>query len=252
MYKHTLRTKQHINKTTPSLPKTISRWQVADVMKINVDSTIFKEMLATLDTREDHCDMEKPQEAFLAKKGEVKYWLHDSEAFTKLKEYEGNSTNTGKSKSGVLKSKSKKSDQMQAIQSAFPLHDTLINVTQDASTLVGNYSFAYENFLCLNLNVCSSSCGHFFKDCKMVLAPFPKVLALPSLEAWKSGNLTQVFEKASKDLQNVKAGIERLVSHEPANITQDLVDEAKQILLCCKQHKEGLQKTLHKAKVLLE
>ena len=63
------------------------------------------------------------------------------------------------------------------------------------------------------------------------------------------GNLTQVFEKASKDLQT---GIEKLVSLEPAKITQNLVDEAKQILLCCKQHKEGLQKTLGKAKVLLE
>ena len=30
--------------------------------------------------------MKKTQEVFLAKKGEVKYWLHDSEAFTKLKE----------------------------------------------------------------------------------------------------------------------------------------------------------------------
>ena len=66
------------------------------------------------------------------------------------------------------------------------------------------------------------------------------------------GNLTQVFEKASKDLQNFQTGIEKLVSLEPAKITQDFVDEAKQILLCCKQRKEGLQKTLNKAKVLLE
>ena len=143
-------------------------------MKMNVDSTIFKEMLATLDASEDHWDMEKPQEAFLAKKGEVKHWLHDHEAFTKMKEYEGDSTNTGKSKSGVLKSK--KNDQMQAIQSAFPLHDTLINVTQDASTLVGNYSFAYVFFLCLNLNICSSNCGHFFKDCKWFWHHSPRYL----------------------------------------------------------------------------
>ena len=118
--------------------------------------------------------MEKPQGAFLAKKGEVKYWLHDHEAFTKMKEYEGDSTNTGNSKSGVLKSK--KNDQMQAIQSAFPLRDTLINVTQDASTLVGNYSFAYVFFLCLNLNVCSSNCGHFFKDCKWFWPHSPRYL----------------------------------------------------------------------------
>ena len=144
IFLHTLKTKQHINKTTPSLPKTISRWQVADVMKMNVDSAIFKEMLATLDSSEDHWDMEKPQEAFLAKKGEVKYWLHDNEAFTKLKEYEADSTNSGKSKQGVLKSK--KSEQIQAIQSAFPLHDTLINVINDTNALIGIYTFAYVFF----------------------------------------------------------------------------------------------------------
>ena len=38
-----------------------------------------------------------------------------------------------------------------------------------------------------------------------------------------------MFEKASKDLQNFKTGVEKLVSLEPAKITQDLVDEAKQI-----------------------
>ena len=48
-------------------------------MKMNVEATIFKEMLATLDSSEDHWDMEKPQEAFLAKRGEVKYWLNDKE-----------------------------------------------------------------------------------------------------------------------------------------------------------------------------
>ena len=74
-------------------------------MKMNVKSTIFKEMLATLDTSEDHSNMEKAQEFFLAKKGEVKYWLHDNEALTKLKECEADSTNTGKSKQGVLKNK---------------------------------------------------------------------------------------------------------------------------------------------------
>ena len=38
---------------------------------MNVESTIFKEMLATLDASEDHWDMEKRQEAFLAKKSQV-------------------------------------------------------------------------------------------------------------------------------------------------------------------------------------
>ena len=44
--------------------------------------------------------------------------------------------NTGKSKQGVLKNK--KSETIPAIQDAFPLHDSLMNVSQDASTVMGN------------------------------------------------------------------------------------------------------------------
>ena len=135
MFSPTLCTKQETNKTTyNTLPKTICRWQVADVMKVNVESPIFKEMLATLDSSEDHWDMEKPQEAFLAKRGEVKYFLHDSECFSKLKEFEADTENTGKSKL-----RGKKSEGTKAIQSAYPLHDSLMNITQDAMTVVGNY-----------------------------------------------------------------------------------------------------------------
>ena len=134
MFSHTLYTKQETNKTTyNSLPKTICRWQVADIMKMNVEATIFKEMLATLDSSEDHWDMEKPQ----AKRGEVKYWLNDKECFSKLKEFECDTENTGKSKQGVLKGK--KSEGTKAIQSEYPLHDNLMNITQDAMAVVGNY-----------------------------------------------------------------------------------------------------------------
>ena len=130
MFSHTLYTKQETNKTTyNSLPKTICRWQVADIMKMNVE--------ATLDSSEDHWDMEKPQEAFLAKRGEVKYWLNDKECFSKLKEFECDTENTGKSKQGVLKGK--KSEGTKAIQSEYPLHDNLMNITQDAMAVVGNY-----------------------------------------------------------------------------------------------------------------
>ena len=129
MFSHTLYTKQETNKTTyNSLPKTICRWQVADIMKMNVEATIFKEMLATLDSSEDHWDMEKPQ---------VKYWLNDKECFSKLKEFECDTENTGKSKQGVLKGK--KSEGTKAIQSEYPLHDNLMNITQDAMAVVGNY-----------------------------------------------------------------------------------------------------------------
>ena len=65
-------------------------------------------------------------------------------------------------------------------------------------------------------------------------------------------NLQQVFETASKEIQAAKSGLEKLVECEPKAVADSTVEEAKAILLTCKQHKEGLSKTLHKAKVLLD
>ena len=50
-------------------------------------------------------------------------------------------------------------------------------------------------------------------------------------------------------LQITRGGKALVPPPPPVNITQDLVDEAKQILHTCRQHKEGLAKTLQKAKV---
>ena len=60
-----------------------------------------------------------------------------------------------------------------------------------------------------------------------------------------------MFETASKDMQAAKSRLEKLVVCEPKAV-DSTVEEAKAILLTCKQHKEGLSKTLHKGKVLLD
>ena len=56
----------------------------------------------------------------------------------------------------------------------------------------------------------------------------------------------------AKDIQAAKSHLEKLVECEPKAVADPTVEEAKAILLTCRQHKEGLSKTLHKAKVLLE
>ena len=205
--------------------------------------------------------MEKPQEAFLAKKGEVKYWLHDNEAFTKLKEYEADSTNSGKSKQGVLKSK--KSEQMQAIQSAFPLHDTLINVINDTNALIGIYTFAYFfpevkcvfHYMWSFLPICCAGGFGFFSQGTCTNRINNLEVAIESCKTAETGgvgNLSQVFSKASEDVAAAKAGAEKLTTLEPSAVTQQDVDLAKEQQLVCRKHEEGLTKTLAKAKVLLE
>ena len=53
-------------------------------------------------------------------------------------------------------------------------------------------------------------------------------------------------------MQAAKSRLEKLVVCEPKAVADSTVEEAKAILLTCKQHKEGLSKTLHKGKVLLD
>ena len=65
-------------------------------------------------------------------------------------------------------------------------------------------------------------------------------------------NLSQVFSKASEDVAAAKSGAEKLTTLEPSAVTQEHVDQAKEQQLVCRKHKEGLSKTLAKAKVLLE
>lgn len=65
-------------------------------------------------------------------------------------------------------------------------------------------------------------------------------------------NLSQVFSKASEDVAAAKSGAEKLTTLEPSAVTQEHVDQAKEQQLVCRKHKEGLSKTLAKARVLLE
>ncbi|CAE7607779.1 unnamed protein product [Symbiodinium sp. CCMP2592] len=71
-------TEQESKKTKCSRQSTVgwlTRWEVADSLKMDVDSELFKEMLAELESSEDQWDLKSPQEAFLSKKGEKKYWF---------------------------------------------------------------------------------------------------------------------------------------------------------------------------------
>ena len=80
-------------------------------------------------------------------------------------------------------------------------------------------------------------------------------MSIESCKAKDTGgiaSLQNVFETASKDIQAAKSHLEKLVECEPKAVADSTVEEAKAILLTCRQHKEGLSKTLHKAKVLLE
>ena len=80
-------------------------------------------------------------------------------------------------------------------------------------------------------------------------------MAIESCKAKDTGgvhNFQVVFGTATKDLESVKARLDKLAELQPAAVTDTEVDEAKAILLTCRQRKEGLNKTLHKAKVLLE
>ena len=80
-------------------------------------------------------------------------------------------------------------------------------------------------------------------------------MSIESCKAKDTGgiaSLQQVFETASKDIQAAKSHLEKLVECEPKAVADSTVEEAQAILLTCKQHKEGLSKTLHKAKVLLD
>ena len=111
---------------------------MADIMKMDVNSELLKEMLTTLESSADHWDVDRPQEAFLAKKGELKYYLHDMEGFARVKEFEGDSENTGKTATGVLKTKNNPSVGLPATQSMHPKHDSLMNTIQELQALQSN------------------------------------------------------------------------------------------------------------------
>jgi len=71
-------TEQESKKTKCSRQSTVgwlTRWEVADSLKMDVESKLLEEMLAELESSEDQWDLKSPQEAFLSKKGEKKYWF---------------------------------------------------------------------------------------------------------------------------------------------------------------------------------
>ena len=80
-------------------------------------------------------------------------------------------------------------------------------------------------------------------------------MSIESCKAKDTGgvaSLSNVIETASKDIQAAKSHLEKLVECDPKAVADSTLEEAKAILLTCRQHKEGLSKTLHKAKVLLD
>ena len=80
-------------------------------------------------------------------------------------------------------------------------------------------------------------------------------MSIESCKAKDTGgvaSLSNVFETASKDIQAAKSHLGKLVECDPKAVADSTLEEAKAILLTCRQHKEGLSKTLHKAKVLLD
>ena len=76
-------------------------------------------------------------------------------------------------------------------------------------------------------------------------------VAIESCKAKGSGGVHN-FQKATKDLESAKSCLDKFAGLQPAAVTDVEADEAKSVLLTCRQHKEGLTKTLQEAKVLLE
>ena len=86
----------------------------------------------------------------------------------------------------------------------------------------------------------------------MALVSLSKVLALRSSTSWRlplslAKPKTAVVQKATKDLEIAKSCLDKFAGLQPAAVT-----DVEASLLTCRQHKEGLTKTLQKAKVLLE
>ena len=64
--------------------------------------------------------------------------------------------------------------------------------------------------------------------------------------------LSNVHVKASQDLNAIKTLVEGWLKVNPADVQDALLAESQQALSQCKQHKEGLVKTLQKCKILLD
>lgn len=203
----------------------VTKWQLSDQLKIPVTDPIFTELLESLESSSEQWDMSKPQEAFLAKKGEVKYWLHNLEQFCSLKDWQQDSEAVSKSRGATLKVKPSASQP--ALMSPFPLSDQLSNTATELKSVQARCESLLQKL------------GDGIEKCVQE-------------NTGGEEKFKQIKSKATGDLKAVEAKMNELEKITPAEVTKEQVEEIKTLLREAKQHKEGLQKTLLKVKVLLD
>ena len=203
----------------------VTKWQLSDLLKIPVQDPLFTEMLQSLECSSEQWDLSKPQEAFLAKKGELKYWLHSMDQFCNLKDWQQDSESVSKSRSGVLKVKPAAAQP--ALMSQYPLSDQVNNTVTEIQGVDDK--------------------------CKVMLKKLED--GIERCEKEKTGGeekFKQVRAKATEALENILKSCSDLVQVKPSDVSEDHVKKSKELLSESKVHKEGLQKTLGKVKVLLD
>lgn len=203
----------------------VTKWQLSDQLKIPVTDPMFTELLESLESSSEQWDMSKPQEAFLAKKGELKYWLHNLEQFCSLKDWQQDMEAVSKSRSATLKVKPSASQP--ALLSPYPLHDQLSNTATEIKAVQTR--------------------------CESLVQKIEDGIEKCVQE--KTGGeekFKQIKSKATGDLKAVEGKVNELLNILPAEVKEEQVEEIKKLLREAKQHKEGLQKTLVKIKVLLD
>lgn len=203
----------------------VTKWQLADQLKMPVEDDLFTELLTELESSSEQWDLSKPQEAFLAKKGEVKYWLHSLDQFVSLKDWQQDSESVSKSRGATLKVKGNPSQP--ALMSQHPLHDQLQNIAAEISGLQSR---------------CQSLLGKIEDGITKCI----------DRSTGGEEKFKQIKERALEDLKGIEQKMEELLKILPAEVTEEKVEEIKKVLRESKQHKEGLQKTLLKIKVLTE
>ena len=88
-----------------SLVGWITKWELADALKMSVDSPVFQEMLGEFETSCEQWDMNSPAEAFLSKKGEVKYWFSGKLGGTHICNQESKAASMSKTAQKTMKDK---------------------------------------------------------------------------------------------------------------------------------------------------
>ena len=88
-----------------SLVGWLTKWELADAMKMTVDSPVFQEMLGEFETSSEQWDMSSPAEAFMSKKGEVKYWFSGKLGGTQILNQESKAASVSKTAQKTMKDK---------------------------------------------------------------------------------------------------------------------------------------------------